>query len=141
MEQLLITLSKKLKRNDSIADPTKGFYEEPDMFYLVKINKGIINLGLIQLDEHAARKEATERNLSLAEFLEKGVQADADLLQYCKKNRVGYTGSKTNIPQKQQKSQLNLKKLEKTRWQNFIIKILKQKNDLIHLKEFTTHGA
>lgn len=139
MEQLLITLSKKLKRNDSIADPTKGFYEEPDMFYLVKIDKGIIDLGLIQLNEHIAREEATERNLSLAEFLEKGVQNDASLLTYCKQNRVGY--NRQNSPKPASKSISNLKRIEKLRWQAFITKILKQRNDMNHLKEFLANGA
>lgn len=137
MKQLLITLSKKLKRNETVSDPNKGFYEEADMFYKVQINQGIITIGNITLDEFEARQAAKAQNLTLADFLERGVQNDPELLKFCKQNRVGYIRKERNkiaLPRP-----TNLKKVEKTRWDTFIIKILKKKGDLANLKSFTTY--
>lgn len=139
MKYLLITLSKKLKRNDSIADPTKGFYEEADMFYTVRIEDKKIYLGPLVLDEDTTRKEADARDMHLVDFLEKGVQNDASLLTYCKQNRVGYNRQNSSKPASKLIS--NLKRIEKLRWQAFITKILKQRNDMHHLKEFLANGA
>ena len=126
--EILIPINTSVRRT-----VTGAYYTEQDMFYIATISRGLIHIAHMELDEENVRRTAQLNNLPLVDYLRKGISSDPILYNTCLKQRVGYTPVK-QLPNDYE--QVDTVKIEQKRWDNFIVKILQQKQDYINLNEY-----
>jgi len=132
MKKLLITIAHKIKNAEG------NFWREAYMFVEVTIKYGIIYLpeGLT-IDEEEARAYAAKAKIPLATYLERFIMNTPEVLDVCKKHRVGYTRpvepKSPDIPTSAE--------IEAHRWTKFIISTLHKKKDFENAKRIARYGT
>lgn len=132
MKKLLITIAHKIKTADG------KFWKEAYMFVEVTVKYGIIYLpGGAHIDEEEARMYADRANVPLATYLERVIVNTPELLDVCKRHRVGYN----RIPPKEVQEVPSSHEIEAQNWTRFIIKTLKKKKDFETAKRIERYGT
>lgn len=132
MKKLLITIAHKIKTAEG------KFWKEAYMFVEVTVTKGLILFPEeYEVSEQDARTLADRAGVPLATYLERVIMNTPELLDACKRNRVGYT----HVPQPTQQETSSSQEVEAKNWTNFIIKVLTKKGDYEMAKRIKKYGT
>lgn len=131
MKKLLITIAYKIKTADG------KFWKESYMFVEAVIKYGVIYLPENHtVDEAEARAYAEQAKIPLATYLERVIMNTPELLDACKRNRVGYKRNTTSPVEDTPSSQ----EIESQNWTAFLIKTLRKKGDIANAIRIQRYG-
>lgn len=132
MKKLLITISYKIKTADG------KFWKEAYMFVIANIKYGVIYLPEDHtIDEEEARAYAEQAKVPLATYLERLIMNTPELLEACKRHRVGYKQNTKSIISEVPTSQ----EIESQNWTAFLIKVLFKKKDIENARRIQRYGT